>query len=70
MPRVKKEENVKAGSLSQAIQAIKLHPVMTDNAEKEEEIVDIIKFCEDPRFLDLRRDSANGMELFLAQIII
>jgi len=70
MPRVKKEENVKAGSLSQAIQAIKLHPVMTDNAEKEEEIVDIIKFCEDPRFLDLRKDSENGMELFLAQRIM
>lgn len=70
MPRVKKEENVKAGSLSQAIQAIKLHPVMTERDEQEEEIVDIIKFCEDPRFLDLRKDSDNGMELFLAQRII
>ena len=70
MPRMKKEETVKAGSLSQAIQAIKLHPVMTENDLKEEEIVDIIKFCEDPRFLNLRKDSENGMELFPAQRII
>lgn len=70
MPRVKKEETNKSGSLSQAIQAIKLHPVMTENEVKEEEIVDIIKFCEDPRFLDLRMDSPNGMELFPVQKII
>jgi len=70
MPRVKKEEITKAGSLSQAIQTIKLHPIMTEGDEKEEEIVDIIKFCEDQRFLNLSKDSPNGMELFPAQRII
>lgn len=68
MSRTNVKEDVMANSFANAIQQIKQHPSMRKEERIEtEEIVDIIKFCEDPKYLNL---PAVGLSLWDAQRII
>ena len=69
MPRVAKKPEVKINPFAQVVRDLKVSSQLEPKTEivQSAEIVDIITFCDDPRFLNLPN---NGLNLWLPQRIM